>query len=166
MEASHCHYSNKKKLLVYQNVITSYIVSQGDLVTINLILHWHLYFIFLMKMCMYSALWLLIYLFKQNHAIKFVVVLYIFYLKTKKNTTKLTDHSFIKKKSIGRFDFITEYIVSIVLFIYWQYLFDLFSLGIALYMIPHLLGPFQNYVFTDKLKARIDKLIYMGIDMQ
>lgn len=35
-------------------------------------------------------------------------------------------------------------------------------------MIPHLLGPFQNYVFTDKLKARIDKLIYiyMGIDMQ
>lgn len=97
---------------------------------------------------------------------KFVVVLYIFYLKTKKKYHTI-DRSFIyKKKSIGRFDFITEYIVSIVLFIYWQYLFDLFSLGNALYMIPHLLGPFQNYVFTDKLKARIDKLIYMGIDMQ
>lgn len=87
----------KKKLLVYQNVITSYIVSQGDLVTINLILHWHLYFIFLMKMCMYSALWLLIYLFKQNHAIKFVVVLYIFYLKTTKKYHKI-DRSFIYKK--------------------------------------------------------------------
>lgn len=45
-------------------------------------------------------------------------------------------------------------------------LYVLFSLGNALYMIPHLLGPFQNYVFTDKLKALIDKLIYMGIDMQ
>lgn len=69
-------------------------------------------------MCMYSALWLLIYLFKQNHAIKFVVVLYIFYLKTTKKYHKI-DRSFIyKKKSIWRFDFITEYIVSIVLFIY------------------------------------------------
>lgn len=53
---------------------------------------------------------------KSRHKICCSTIYFLF--ENKKKYHKI-DRSFIyKKKSIGRFDFITEYIVSIVLFIY------------------------------------------------
>lgn len=84
LEASHCHYSNKINcwyIKTWSPVILSVRAIWWQLILFSIDIF---IFYFLMKMCMYGALWLLIYLFKQNHAMKFVVVLYNFYLKTKK----------------------------------------------------------------------------------
>lgn len=118
LEASHCHYSNKINcwyIKTWSPVILSVRAIWWQLILFSI----DIFIFFLMKMCMYGALWLLIYLFKQNHAMKFVVVLYnFFYWKTKKKYHKIYRSFIYIKKSIWWFDFITEYIVSIVLFIY------------------------------------------------
>lgn len=84
LEASHCHYSNKINcwyIKTWSPVVLSVRAIWWQLILFSI----DIFIFFLMKMCMYGALWLLIYLFKQNHAMKFVVVLYnFFYWKTKK----------------------------------------------------------------------------------
>lgn len=119
LEASHCHYSNKINcwyIKTWSPVILSVRAIWWQLILFSIDIF---IFYFLMKMCMYGALWLLIYLFKQNHAMKFVVVLYnFFYWKTKQKYHKIYRSFIYIKKSIWWFDFITEYIVSIVLSIY------------------------------------------------